>query len=66
MNFFIITNNNLGVAKAINTPEEFASEIKRLAEQPKEEYDAMCSRVRKVAERFDYKILAEQELTLLK
>ena len=62
----IITNNNLGVAKAINTPEEFASEIKRLAEQPKEEYDAMCSRVRKVAERFDYKILAEQELTLLK
>ena len=36
----IITDNNLGVAKEINTPEEFALEIRRLAEQPKEEYDA--------------------------
>ena len=62
----IITDNNLGVAKEINTPEEFALEIRRLAEQPKEEYDAMCSRVRKVAERFDYKLLAEQEIALLK
>lgn len=62
----IITDNNLGVAKEINTPEEFALEIRRLAEQSKEEYDAMCSRVRKVAERFDYKLLAEQEIALLK
>lgn len=61
----VIEDNNLGVSKSITTAEEFASEIKRLVEQPKEEYGAMCKRVRETAYKFDYKVLAKQEIELL-
>lgn len=61
----VIEDNNLGVAHDINTPEEFADSIRRLAEQPKEEYEAMCERVREVAKRFDYKVLAAEELKVI-
>ena len=61
----VITDNHLGVARDLLTAEEFASEIRRITEQPKEDYDAMCKRVRNVAERFDYKVLAQQEINLL-
>lgn len=61
----VINDNNLGVSKNIKTSEEFATEIKRLAELPQEDYDAMCERVREVAKRFDYKVLAAQELEII-
>lgn len=61
----VIKDNNLGVAHDIETPEEFAEAIRKLAELPKEEYDAMCERVREVAKRFDYKVLAAQELKII-
>lgn len=61
----VIEDNNLGVAHDIETPEEFAEAIRKLAEQPKEEYDAMCERVREVAKRFDYKVLAARELEII-
>lgn len=61
----VIEDNNLGVAHDIETPEEYVDAIRKLAEQPKEEYDAMCERVRKVAERFDYKVLAAKELKII-
>lgn len=61
----IITDNHLGVARDLITAEEFATEIRRIAEQPQEQYDAMCKRVRDVAARFDYKVLVKQELKLL-
>lgn len=61
----VITDNNLGIAHDIDTAEEFASSIQSLAEQSKADYDAMCSRVREVAKRFDYKNLASQEIEVL-
>lgn len=61
----VITMNNLGVARDLETPEEFAAEICRIAEQPKDEYDAMCRRVREVAKQFDYQVLAAREIELL-
>ena len=61
----VITDNNIGIAREMETAEDFAKAIKQLAEQPDEEYKAMCKRVRKVAEQFDYKILAAKELELL-
>ena len=61
----LITKNNLGIAKDLETPEEFAAEIRRIAEQPQDEYDAMCLRVREVAKQFDYKVLAAREIELL-
>lgn len=61
----VISINNLGVARDLKTAEEFASEIRLIAEQPKEDYEAMCQRVREVAKQFDYKVLAARELELL-
>ena len=61
----VIKDNNLGVSRIMNTPEEFAESIRSIAEQPKEEYEAMCKRVREVAKRFDYKVLAAREIELL-
>lgn len=61
----VIKDNNLGFAQDIESPEGFAELIRRLAEQPKEEYDAMCVRVRETAKRFDYKVLCAEELKVI-
>ena len=61
----VIKKDNLGVCRDIETPQEFAEAIRKLAEQPKEDYDAMCERVREVAKRFDYKVLAARELEII-
>lgn len=61
----LIVDNHLGVARDIETPQEFAEAIRSIAELPQEEYEAMCKRVREVAYRFDYKVLAEREIELL-
>ena len=61
----VITDNNIGIARDLDTAEEIAAAIRQLAEQPKEEYDAMCQRVRKAAEQFDYKKLAAEEIKVI-
>lgn len=61
----VIQDNNLGVAHDIETPEELAGAIRNLAEQSKDDYDAMCERVREAAKRFDYKVLAAEELKVI-
>lgn len=61
----VITDNNLGVARNLSSPIEYAAEIKRIADLPKEEYKAMCQRVRRVGEMFDYKLLAAKELSVI-
>ncbi len=61
----VIEDKDLGVAHDLTTPEEFAMAIRSLAEQPRASYDAMCERVREVAKRFDYKVLAAQELEVI-
>lgn len=61
----MITENNLGIAKDIETAEAFAQAIRDLAEQPRDNYDAMCERVRETAKRFNYKILAQREIEVV-
>lgn len=61
----VITENKLGVANDIETPEAFAKAIQDVAEQPRASYDAMCERVRKTAVRFDYKKLAAEEINVI-
>lgn len=61
----VITENHLGVATDIETPEAFVKAIRELGEQPRASYDAMCERVRKTAERFDYKKLAAKEIKVI-
>lgn len=62
----IITENHLGVAENIYDAKAFAQAIRSVAEQPRASYDAMCKRVRNVASRFDYKILASEEIKVIK
>lgn len=61
----VIKDNDLGVCRDIETAEEFAMAVRSLAEQPQASYDAMCERVREVAKRFDYKVLAARELEII-
>ena len=61
----VIKDNRLGISRDLHSPDAFVECIRRLAEQPESEYNAMCSRVRAVAERFDYKVLAAREMELL-
>ena len=61
----VITENNLGIARDIETPEDFAQAIRSVAELPRASYDAMCERVRQAAERFDYKKLAAEEIKVI-
>lgn len=61
----VITDNSIGVAQDMDSPEEFARSVRQLVEQPKAEYEAMCRRVRTVAERFDYKKLSAEELSVI-
>lgn len=65
LNYSEISRNNLGIDRDIDTPEDYAAAIRELAEQPVVEYDAMCTRVKETAKKFDYKVLAEQELKVI-
>ncbi len=60
----VIKDNRLGVSRDILSPEAFVECIRMLAEQPEDDYDAMCARVRNVAKRFDYSVLAAREMEL--
>lgn len=55
-----INRHNLGVDKVFNNPEEYAQAIKSIYEMPKNEYEAMCSRVKEVAKRYDINYLCER------
>ena len=61
----VITDNNLGIDRDIETTEDFAQAIRSVAEQTRASYDAMCERVRQTAERFDYKKLAAEEIKVI-
>lgn len=61
----VITENKLGVSRTMNTPEQFMKAIREVTEQPRASYDAMCERVKKTAERFDYKKLAAEEIKVI-
>ena len=61
----VIKDNNLGHAQDIDSAEGFAELIRRLAEQPQEDYESMCGRVREVAKRFDYQVLAAREMEVI-
>lgn len=61
----VIKDNGLGVCKDIDSAQEFADSIKMLAEQSQKEYNDMCLRVRQCASKFDYKLLAEKEISVI-
>ena len=65
LNYSEISRNNLGIDRNLETPEEYAAAIRELSELPIEKYKAMCQRVRETARRFDYRVLAAEELKVI-
>lgn len=65
LNYSEISREYLGIDKYFDSIDDYAAAIRSLAEQPKEEYDAMCKRVRQCAEKYDYKVLARKELDVI-
>lgn len=61
----VINDNQLGVCKEMSEPSEFASAINEILNLSQDDYNSMCTRVRKCSERFDYKVLAPQELSVI-
>lgn len=65
LNYSEISRRNLGIDRELDTPEQYAAAIKELAEQPANEYQAMCDRVRQAAWDFDYKKLSDEEIEVI-
>lgn len=65
LNYSEISRNNIGIDRDLETPEQYATAIRELAELPAAEYEAMCQRVRETAKRFDYRALAAEELKVI-
>lgn len=60
-----IKKHNIGISEPLSTPEDYVAAIRKLAELPKEKYDAMCNRVRETAKLFDYNKLSTEELEVI-
>lgn len=61
----VITDNNLGCSADLSYPQNYADEILKIYNMDSNTYHEMCRRVRKVAERFDYKILSQHLISVL-
>ncbi len=55
-----IDRHQLGIDKVFATPEEYAEAIKQIYYLPKEDYNAMCDRVKEVAKRYDINYLCNK------
>ena len=55
-----INRHNLGIDKVFENSEEYAGAIKSICQMEKNEYDAMCERVREVSKRYDINYLCEK------
>lgn len=61
----IINDHNLGVCDMLDTPQKYADAILKIYHLPQAEYDAMCERVKEVAQRFDYKALSQHLIEVM-
>lgn len=65
-NYDLITRYNLGISREFSSAQEYANAILTLLNLQQDEYDSMCKRVLEVAKQFDYKVLANQLIDILK
>ena len=65
MNYCLIEKKNLGIAKNLSTPQEYADAILSIASFNEIEYKALCDRVKEVAKEFDYKVLSDKLIKVL-
>jgi hypothetical protein len=60
-----IEKHNLGIAKDLETPHEYADAILKLGNLNIDDYSAMCHRVKETAKEYDYKILSGKLLSVI-
>ena len=65
MNYCLIENNYLGIAKNFETPQEYADAILLIASLDKMEYNAICTRVKEVSRHFDFNVLSTKLIGIL-
>ena len=65
LNYSDIERYNLGIDADLDTPEKYAEAIRSIANLPKEEYEAMCVRVKETARKFDYDVLAKKLIEVI-
>lgn len=61
----VITNNNLGIADNLDTPEKYSNAILKIYNLNNEDYETMCKRVSETAKLFDYKVLTDKLIQIL-
>lgn len=62
----VITDNHLGIAENLDTPQKYADAILKMYNLDKDSYNAICDRVRETAKRFDFKMLSNQLIEVLR
>mgnify|MGYP000871781426 FL=1 len=60
-----IEKHNLGIAKDLETPQEYADAILKLGNLNIDDYSDMCHRVKEIAKVYDYKILSGKLLSVI-
>ncbi len=65
MNYCLIEKNYLGIAKNLDTPQEYADAILLLASLDEMEYNAICARVKEVSKHFDFEVLSTKLIGIL-
>ena len=65
MNYCLIDSNNIGIAKNLETPQQYADAILSIAALEKDAYNALCSKVKEVAKQFDYEVLSSKLIDVI-
>ena len=60
INYCLIEKHHLGIAKNLETPQEYADAILSIASLDKTSYNAICNRVKEVSKEFDFKVLSDK------
>lgn len=60
-----IEKHNLGIAKDLETPQDYADAVLNLGNLDRSDYKAMCNRVKETAKEYDYKILSGKLLSVI-
>lgn len=65
MNYCLVEKFNLGIARNLETPQDYANSILQIYKMDSDSYDSMCNRVLDVAKKFDYTVLSDKLTDLL-
>ena len=65
MNYCLIEGNHLGIAKNLETPQEYADAISSIASLDDESYKDICDRVKEIAKEFDFNLLSKKLIRII-